>query len=51
MRDLRFLLKGGDKDPSLVKSCRPVTLVPFFGKVCERLIDSCVSVCLDRVGG
>lgn len=36
--DIKALLKNKDKDPSIVKSYRPVCLLPLLGKVLERLI-------------
>lgn len=35
---VKVFLKSEDKDPSLVKSYRPVTLLPVLGKIGERMV-------------
>jgi len=38
LSELKVLLKSKDKDPSQIKSYRPICLLPVMGKVLERLI-------------
>lgn len=47
---LKVFLKSEDKDPSLVKSYRPVTLLPVLGKIAERMLVKRLKEWMDRVG-
>lgn len=45
---VRVLLKGQDKDPQLVKSYRPICLLPVLSKIFERVIAERIDFILNR---
>lgn len=47
---VKVFLKSDDKDPSLVKSYRPVTLLPVLGKLGERLIVTRLKKWMEKEG-
>ena len=49
MGKLKVFLKSPDKDPQLLKSYTPVTLLPVLGKIAERIIADRLGAFLDGI--